>query len=156
MEIGGRFGRGFVWGVVATVAMSVLMVIGMLTGVAPMPRPIPAALVGRTLGGGPEPLIMVLAVAAHLAYGGVWGGVFASLVRPVTVWNGLALGVGLWLLMQVAVLPYLGWGAFGAAVTPAIAVATLALHLVYGATYGALVRRVESAAAEAGAREPVV
>ncbi|MFW6079819.1 MAG: DUF6789 family protein [Gemmatimonadota bacterium] len=142
-----RFARGFIWGVVATVAMSVLMVIGLVTGLAPMPRPVPVALVGETIGGGPEPLIMAVAMAAHLAYGGVWGGVFASLVRPVTVGKGLALGVGLWLLMQVAVLPYLGWGLFGAAVTPAIAAATLALHLVYGATYGALARRRAAAVA---------
>lgn len=136
-----RFARGLLWGVAATVAMSVLMIIGMLSGVAPMPKPIPAAIVGRTLGGGPQPLIMVLAVLSHLAYGGVWGGILATLTRPVTVWKGIGLGVGLWLIMQVAVLPYLGWGLFGAGVTPAIAGATLVLHLVYGATYGALMDR---------------
>ena len=33
-------------------------------------------------------------------------------------------------------LPALGWGLFGTAVTPRVAVATLALHLVYGAVLG--------------------
>lgn len=141
MEFDHRFARGFGWGIVATLAMSAVMLIGRATGAAPMPEPIPAALVGTTLGGGPQPLIMGLGVVAHLAYGGVWGGLFASVVRPVTVWKGVGLGAGLWLIMQVAVLPYLGWGLFGTAVTPAIAVATLVLHLVYGATYGALLDR---------------
>lgn len=43
--------------------------------------------------------------------------------------------------MQVVVLPFLGWGLFGASQTPRIAVATLVLHLVYGATYGWLMDR---------------
>lgn len=62
-------------------------------------------------------------------------------VDRVTWKAGLALGVGLWLLMQVAVLPFVGWGLFGASVTPAIAGATLLLHLVYGGVLGSLVDR---------------
>lgn len=140
-----RFKSGFAWGVVATVAMSALMILGTATGVAPIPEPIPAALVRRVLGEGlAAPLVMLLAAGSHLLYGGVWGGAFAAAVRRVTVVGGLGLGVGLWLLMQVAVLPFLGWGAFGAAVTPAIAVATLVLHLVYGGTYGWLMDRRRS------------
>lgn len=131
-----RLARGFGWGVIATVAMSVLMIIGMTTGMAPMPKPIPAAIVGTLLGGGPQPLIMVLAIVLHLAYGGFWGGVLARLTPRVTITKGLALGIGLWLLMQVAVLPFIGWGLFGTAVTPKIAVATLLLHLVYGGVLG--------------------
>lgn len=137
-----RFTRGFVWGVVATVAMSALMLIGVSTGMSPMPKPIPLAIVARLLGDGtPQPLLMIAAVVAHLAYGGIWAGAFAKFFWPVTVWHGLGLGAFLWLLMQVLVLPFLGWGLFGAAVTPAIALATLVLHVVYGATYGALMDR---------------
>lgn len=137
-----RFGRGFGWGVVATIAMSVLMIVGMLTGIAPMPKPIPAAIVGQLTGGSlPQSATMALAVVLHLGYGGFWGGVVAAGTRRVTVWRGVGLGVGLWLIMQVAVLPFLGWGLFGTAQTPKIAIATLVLHLVYGATYGWLMDR---------------
>jgi hypothetical protein len=38
--------------------------------------------------------------------------------------------------MELMVLPLLGWGVFGSAITPKIAIATLALHLVYGGTLG--------------------
>jgi hypothetical protein len=137
-----RFGRGFGWGVVATIAMSVLMLIGVATGMSPMPKPIPLAIGARVLGEGTaQPLLMGFAVLAHLAYGGVWGGLFASFTWPVTVWKGMGLGAFLWLLMQILVLPFLGWGLFGSGVNPAIAVATLVLHVVYGATYGALMDR---------------
>lgn len=64
-------------------------------------------------------------------------------------WRGIGLGVFLWLIMQVVVLPFLGWGLFGTAQTPKIAVATLVLHLVYGPTFGWLMGRNETDAAPA-------
>lgn len=139
---GHRFRRGFGWGVVATITMSALMIIGMLTGMAPMPKPIPAAIVGKLSGGGlPQLATMALAVILHLGYGGFWGGALASVSRRVTMWRGLALGIVLWLVMQLVVLPFLGWGLFGTSETPKIAVATLLLHVVYGVTFGWLMDR---------------
>lgn len=132
-----RWTLGFLWGAGATVVMSIPMLIGTATGVAPMPEPIPRALVTLVFGTGlAAPLTMGLAVVSHLAYGGVWGALLAMWTSEVTLGKGLALGTGLWLLMQVAVLPALGWGAFGLAETPAIAGATLVLHLIYGGTLG--------------------
>lgn len=137
-----RFVAGFGWGVAATLAMSAVMLAGLVSGMSPMPAPVPAAILER-LGGGvwPTPVLMAAAAAAHLAYGGLWGGLLAWRARTVDVRKGVGLGLGLWLLMQVAVLPFLGWGLFGAAITPRIAVATLLLHLVYGVTLGVLVDR---------------
>lgn len=137
-----RFGVGFRWGVVATLAMTILMLLGSASGLSPMPRPIPVAIMGKLFGGGaPRPVLMVLGVASHLAYGGVWGGVLARLSSSVTIGKGVLLALLLWLGMQVLVLPFLGWGVFGTALTVKIAVATLILHLVYGITVGALVDR---------------
>lgn len=129
--------QGFGWGVLATVAMSIPMLIGMASGVAPMPEPIPRALVTLVFGAGlPTPLLMALSAGSHLAYGGLFGAVLAHLFPDAGLWEGLGMGVFLWGLMQVAVLPLLGWGVFGASVTPKIAVATLVLHLIYGGTLG--------------------
>jgi hypothetical protein len=137
-----RLAAGFGWGVVATIVMSVLMIIGVITGLSPMPSPIPEAIVSKIFGEGlPRPLIMLLAAGAHLSYGGISGAVLAGLTRPVTLWKGLGWGVLLWLIMEIAVLPFLGWGFFGVAITPRIAAATLVLHLVYGATLGLLMDR---------------
>ncbi len=126
--------------------MSALMILGVLTGIAPMPRPIPQAIAGNVvdnlLGGEvPRPLIMILAVTSHFGYGGFWGAVLAILTRPVTIWKGIGLGIFLWFIMQIVVLPLLGWGFFGVTITPLIAVATLILHLVYGAVLGWLMDR---------------
>lgn len=102
-----------------------------------MPQPIPKAVVGQLLGSGvPKSLLMPLAIGLHLGYGGLFGVVLARVVHPVTIWKGLGLGVVLWALMQVAFLPFLGWGVFGTVITPKIAVATFVLHLVYGGVLG--------------------
>lgn len=117
--------------------MSVLMLLALVSGMSPMPEPVPKAIVAQLFGSSiPKPMLMALAIGFHLGYGGLFGAILARVARPVTIWNGLALGVGLWLLMQVTFLPFLGWGLFGATITPKIAVATLVLHLVYGGVLG--------------------
>ena len=117
--------------------MSTLMITGYVSGRAPMPRPIPEAIALTLLGdGAPKPLVRVLGVSAHLLYGGIFGAVLATITRPVTIKKGVGLGIGLWVIMEVVVLPFLGWGLFGTAITPAIAIATLILHLVYGTLLG--------------------
>lgn len=132
-----RTTTGFAWGTIATVGMSTLMIVGFVTGRAPMPRPVPEAIALTLLGdGAPTPLVRVLGVGAHLLYGGVFGAGLAMATTPVTVKKGLGLGIGLWIVMGVVFLPFLGWGLFGTAVTPAIAVATLILHLVCGTILG--------------------
>jgi hypothetical protein len=137
-----RFLAGFGWGVVATIGMSLLMIIGLATGVSPMPKPIPAAIVGQLLGEGTHrTLIIVLAAIAHFVYGGFWGAALADTTRPVTIWKGIGLSLFLWVLMGLFLLPALGWGFFGTAIRPKIALATLILHLVYGITLGWLLDR---------------
>ncbi|MFQ5852494.1 MAG: hypothetical protein ACE5JU_18185 [Candidatus Binatia bacterium] len=128
---GKRFWSAFGWGMVATLVMSIFMIIGTVTGAAPVPEPIPKAIVTTLLGKGPPvALIMVLAAASHLVYGGIWAALLTQVTDRVTIWKGLALGLFLWLVMQVAFLPFIGWGLFGAGITPKIAVATLVLHLI--------------------------
>lgn len=117
--------------------MSVLMLIALISGISPMPQPVPKAVVGQLFSGErPKPAMMALAIGLHLGYGGLFGAVLARIARPVTMLKGLALGVGLWALMQVTFLPFLGWGLFGMTITPKIAVATLVLHVVYGGVLG--------------------
>ena len=116
--------------------MSTLMVVGLVTGAAPMPRPIPEAIVSLVIDDVATPIRMLAAVSAHLLYGGVFGALLAGTVQQVSVWKGLALGVALWVVMGVVPLPLIGWGMFGTAITPKIAVATLVLHLIYGGVLG--------------------
>jgi hypothetical protein len=144
--------RGFAYGVAATIAMSLVMAAGAVSEASPIPEPVPKAVVTALFGlEGPPPLVAALAVGLHLAYGGAFGALLATVARPVTLARGLGVGVTLWLLMGVAFLPALGWGTFGTAVSPRVAVATLALHLVYGAVIGWTLGRDGGRAAGAGA-----
>lgn len=132
-----RLRAGFGYGVIATIGMSILMLIALVSGMSPMPQPVPKAVVAQLFGSGlPKPVMIVLAIGLHLGYGGLFGAVLVQIATPVTIRKGLALGVGLWALMQVTFLPFLGWGLFGTVITPRIAVATLVLHLVYGGVLG--------------------
>lgn len=79
---------------------------------------------------------MALSVGSHLGYGGFFGAVLTRVSPEARLKEGLILGILLWLIMQLVVLPILDWGVFGTAITPKIAVATLMLHLMYGATLG--------------------
>jgi Na+/H+-translocating membrane pyrophosphatase len=133
-----RLAAGFRWGIVATITMSILLIIGYVSGLAPMPQPIPKAVVTTVLGNGiPKPLI----IGAHLLYGAIAGVVFVAIAQPATLEKGLSYGIVLWLIMDLLVLPFIGWGIFGTAITPRIAVATLVLHLVYGTTIGLVADR---------------
>lgn len=132
--------KGFIWGVVATVPMTIVMKLAMAAGIAPMPEPIPTALVKVFLGDLGAPVTTIVAMIAHFGYGGVGGAVFGQLLEDkLSLAWGFRWGAILWLVMQLAVLPIVGWGFFGFEVTgfpPKIAVGTLVLHLIYGGTLG--------------------
>lgn len=129
--------KGIQFGLGATVVMTIIMLIGMGTGISPIPEPIPAAIARLLLGEISQPALMITGMLMHLIYGSVAGGILAYILSgKTTIWYGLVWGVVLWLIMQFIVLPLLGWGIFGTAITPKIAMATLVLHLIYGGILG--------------------
>ena len=128
--------KGFIWGLVATLAMTVVMLLGTITGQSPMPAPVPVALAKWALGALPKPALMLIGLIAHFIYGGIAGTVFSSILKRINIWTGLGWGVLLWFGMQLIFLPILGWGIFGTAINSQIAIATLVLHLIYGGTLG--------------------
>lgn len=132
--------------------MSIPMVVTTVSGLSPMPEPIPQAVVATFLSPvAAKPLLVGFAIGLHLLYGGIFGALLTVTTRPVTIWKGLGLGILLWAITQVLVLPLLGWGVFGSAITPKIAVMTLVLHLVYGATLGFALSRSTPGAGTASA-----
>ena len=129
--------RGFGYGILATLAMTLVMLLGLFTRISPMPAPVPVALAKWIFGDLPQPALMGIGMLAHFLYGGVAGVGFAHLFQQkLTLWMGFLWGMMLWLGMQVLFLPLLGWGFFGTTITPKIAVATLFLHLIYGGVLG--------------------
>ena len=150
--MGERLRRGFAWGLLATLAMTTLALLASATGLNPSPRPVPVALAAWALGGAvPRPLLLALGMAAHFAYGGAAGALFAVMLRhragPL---SGGVFGIVLWLGMGLFFLPLLHWGSFGREVGAHIGSATLLLHLVYGGVLGAGLRRRRGRPAPAG------
>lgn len=155
MQLDRNLKKGALYGALATLIMTLIMLTGMTTGVAPMPEPIPKALaelfLGFILGTVSKPVAMISGMIAHFGYGAGAGILFVVVFGENSDWStGLIWGAVLWLIMQVLVLPILGWGFFGLAVTgfpPKIAVGTLVLHLIYGGILGWGVGPVGSVAA---------
>ncbi len=127
--------KGFVLGLAATFAMTVAMFFSMISKLSPMLPPIPGALAKWAFGALPKPAPMGIGIFAHFLYGGVAGLLFSFVLKEkVNILKGIGWGIFLWLTMQFIFLPILGWGVFGSAINPKIAVATLMLHLIYCST----------------------
>lgn len=137
---GWRLAAGAASGAVATLAMTLLMLATVASDLAPMPKPIPVALAAQQAGALEMPRLFALGMLLHFAYGAGAGAVLALAWRLATPRWGLVYGVLLWLVMGAVWLPVLGWGPFGTGESPAIAFATLVLHLVYGGALGLLLR----------------
>jgi len=139
-----RLLNGFVWGIVATLAMTLVMLIGIITHIIPINEPIPLALLDKIFGQWLSyPLMIIVTILAHLLYGGIWGSVVAGFSRMVTLKNGILFGGFLWLIMQLAALPFLGWGYFGLKISPLVPLITLFQHLIYGVMLGFFMDRHE-------------
>ncbi len=55
-----------------------------------------------------------MTLVLHFGYGAAAGALFAFLARPMSVGRGLAFGLGLWIVMQMAFVPLTyGWIEFG-------------------------------------------
>lgn len=94
------------------------------------------------------PATPVVGWLLHFLIGTVlWGALFAPLLPALPgsrTWiKGLSFGVLAWLIMMVVVMPMAGAGLFGMLLSLMAPVATLMLHLVYGAVMGWSYDRLE-------------
>lgn len=139
--------KAAVVGIGAALAMYILMVLAIKSGAAPFNVPPSAAMLTR-LGINVGPLALLL----HFAYGAFWSMALVYWFEQRTgITNGIYVALGLWFIMMIIYSPIIGWGFFGfggsgsvlpsndplyLAPGPKYLVATLVLHLVYGAIIG--------------------
>jgi len=129
---------GLVAGFAATIVLSILMLMKQMMGV--MPQLDVIAMLGSMLGG------VTAAWGAHFFIGTVaWGILFAYLARvlPGAYWmKGVVFASGAWLMMMIILMPMADDGLFGLKLGLMAPVATLMLHMIFGAqmgwVYGAL------------------
>lgn len=135
--------KGFVAGFVATIILSAIMIAKAALGLLPAFNAI-AMLAGIV--GGP----MIVGWIGHFIIGALlWGGLFGLLYGAIPggsgVVRGLVFSVGAWLAMMILFMPLAGAGFFGLGIGVPVIVATLVLHLIWGAvlgtTYVRLIRR---------------
>ncbi|MEO6966956.1 MAG: DUF6789 family protein [Rhodanobacteraceae bacterium] len=127
--------RGLVAGLIATVVLTILMVIKAKMGMLPQLN-IPMMLAGM-LGGA-----LIVGWIAHFVIGIViYGLVLANAYDVIPGANatvkGLVLSVIGWLIMMIILMPLAGAGLFGMNLGIMAPIATLILHLIYGAVLGA-------------------
>lgn len=132
-----HIGKGILAGFIATAVLSVLMVMKAMMGMMPDLNVITML---TTMLGATNPAI---GWVMHFMIGTViWGGLFAAIQDRLpggsVIVRGVIFGIGAWLLMMVAVMPMAGAGLFGLRFGMAAPVMTLLLHVVFGATLGAV------------------
>lgn len=140
--------NGLIAGFVATAVLSVIMVLKSMMGVMPDVNAIAmmAAMIGEKTGmANTIPLAWVM----HFAIGTFgWGGLYLILhgVLPgSSLVRGILFGVGAWLIMMLVVMPMHGAGLFGLNIGPHATMATLMLHIVFGAVLGTVFSRLSRA-----------
>ena len=128
--------KGMLAGLAATVVLSVLMVMKGKMGLMPDVNVI-AMLAGK-MGGD-----IMMGWAAHfmigvIGYGLVYALIFSELPFGNHTTRGIVMGITGWLVMMVAVMPMMGAGLFGLSMPSGmmVPVATLMLHIVFGAVLG--------------------
>jgi len=131
-----KYLNGMLSGFVATIALSVMMLAKGAMGA--MPQLDVVEMLSSMMG---MPQVLLSGWMAHFIIGTVvWGVLFALLVPKLpsssyTV-KGIVFGILVWGLMMIFVMPMAGAGLFGLALGPMASVATLVLHIVYGAVLG--------------------
>jgi uncharacterized membrane protein YagU involved in acid resistance len=141
----GMIGSGIAAGFVATVVLSAMMLIKYYMGLVPQLNPIEDIvhvadhLTGMTL---PLPFGWI----GHFVLGTVaWGIIYAALQASLPgapVVKGLIFGALAWLAMMIIFEPLAGDGLFALSLGPQATVATLVLHLIYGAVLGVAYAKV--------------
>jgi hypothetical protein len=136
---------GLIAGFIATVALSIFMIAKGAMGLMPQLNPIEdivhVAQVVTSLN-----LPLPFGWVGHFFLGTViWGLIYAALhasVPGAPVVKGLIFGALAWLAMMILFMPLAGHGLFALSVGPQAVVATLVLHLIYGAVLGVVYAKV--------------
>jgi len=129
-------GKTILGGVAGTLAITFLMYVG-----APMmglPKMDIAAMLGQILGGWTPGMMMHL-VNGVVLFPLLYAYLLSSRIPGTPVTKGITLGVVLWAMAQLIVLPMMGAGVFGLKTGGMMsAIASLAGHVIYGALLGGI------------------
>jgi hypothetical protein len=151
-----RVSHGIGWGMVSAGMVAVVPIVTLAAGGWPAAAPVTPSFFARVLGLQPMGVpALMLSVLWQLIYGGFWGAFLTyvtspvrpgeeSLERPSMFAYGLGVGLYRTLVANLTVLLYIGWGAFGALVSPVVVLVILLSNLGFGVTLSWLVAREDA------------
>ena len=144
-----RFWVGALWGLVATLVITIAMGLLALVGDELLLEPMPLVLIARivahvSVAAATSVGVVLVAFVVHFAYGALASGFLAVTTARITPGRGLLLGLALWAIMMVFFIPMSGAHTFQLATDPLFWATSIGLHLIYGLAVGILVERHES------------
>ncbi len=131
-----QYVRGIVAGLIATIVLSILMYLKNMMGLMPDVDVI-AMLAGKMGGGAMMGWVGHFMIGA-IVYGLAFAIIGGKLPGGSNVNRGIVLGVIGWLIMMVGLMPMMDGGMFGMSMPSGmmVPVATLMLHIIFGAVLG--------------------
>lgn len=143
--------KGILAALAATIVLSILMLIKSAAGLLPEVNAV--QMLAGTASRAGLPGTAIIGWILHFLIGAVlWGLLFVWIGTRLPggrVVQGIEFGVLAWLSMMLIVFPIAGAGLFGLAIGPPAAVATLVLHIIYGAVLGWMYQTLETRQAPA-------
>lgn len=140
--------KGIAAGFAATAVLTVLMIVKAAMGVMPAFNAIRD--LTQILGGFGLPASPAMGWIAHVLLGSVvWGGLYAVLHDKLPgsgALSGIVFGLLAWLGMMLVFMPMAGHGLFALGIGPMATMATLVLHVIYGAVLGVVYDRIRDPA----------
>jgi hypothetical protein len=115
-------------------SLSALMLVAKLENVSGPPDPLAIAFAARLFGKATLGMALLpVGLLLHVGYV-TTSTVAASSVlrRPLGPVAAFAVAMGLWVVASVIIVPYVGWGVFGAGLGAAAVLSILAVHILYG------------------------
>lgn len=147
-----HYTSGLIAGLVATIVLSALMLMKTAMGMLPGLNAIAmlAGLANQYAGLPETPLVgwVLHFLIGTLLWGLLFAWLGARIPGPSHVVRGIVFSIGAWVLMMIIPMPLAGTGLFGLKIGIVAPIATLVLHIIFGAVlgavYGALVQRGHS------------
>ena len=122
--------RGIAAGLLTGILAAVVMIALKKNGFSPVPMPLGLAFADTLLH---KHLPLPVGLAFHLAYVTFWGTAFVLFAHPrFTPGRIAALSLALYLFALMVFVPIVGWGLFGAAAGPRIALGLAITHALFG------------------------
>jgi hypothetical protein len=125
-------------GIATALILSAMLITAMKVGVSPMPKPVSLAFAERLLG---RDLPLPVGLAFHVAWVTLFSVVYVAMFRhTMTFLRALGLAAVLWLVQQLLFFPFIGWGFFGLAIGPQLAIGSAVPHVMFAVILYALCR----------------